>query len=66
MVRRPGDQPMFFENGRRGCGEGLVVEDGVLFFAGETVGDVEDLVERVREERIRVVSGMDSDGSAKL
>ncbi|WP_043633940.1 hypothetical protein [Desulfovibrio sp. TomC] len=65
MVRRPRDQTMFFENGRRGCGEGLVVKDSVLLLAGVTVGDVESLVERVREERIGVISGVDTVGSAK-
>lgn len=37
---------------------GLVEEDGVLLFAGETVGTVDDLIDRVREDRIREVSGL--------
>ncbi len=37
---------------------GLVEEDGVLLFAGETVGNVDDLIERVRESRIRDISGL--------
>lgn len=37
---------------------GLVEEDGVLLFAGETLGNVDDLIERVRESRIREVSGI--------
>jgi len=36
----------------------LVEEDGVLLFAGETIGDVEDLIDRVREGRIRDVAGL--------
>ena len=48
MVRRPSEQTMFFENGRRGCGEGLVVEKGVLLFAVETVGDVDSRDQRTK------------------
>ncbi|MEA4858138.1 AbrB/MazE/SpoVT family DNA-binding domain-containing protein [Solidesulfovibrio sp.] len=36
----------------------LVEEDGVLLFAGETIGTVDDLLDRVREDRIREISGL--------
>ncbi|EFL51638.1 transcriptional regulator, AbrB family [Solidesulfovibrio fructosivorans JJ]] len=37
---------------------GLVEECGVLVFGGETVGPVEELLDRVREDRTRDVSGL--------
>ena len=36
---------------------GLVEESGVLVFGGETIGPVDDLIDRVRADRIRDVSG---------
>jgi len=36
---------------------GLVEEDGVLLFSGETVGGIEELIDRVREDRIKEISG---------
>jgi AbrB family looped-hinge helix DNA binding protein len=37
---------------------GLVEEDGVLLFGGETLGEVDDLVERVRNDRARDIAGL--------
>lgn len=37
---------------------GLVEEDGVLLFGGETIGAVDDLVERVRSDRVRDIAGL--------
>lgn len=48
MPRRPGDPELVFDNDSQPTQDGLAVIDGVLLFVGETVGDVEGLIERVR------------------
>ena len=52
MPRRPGDPELVFDNDRQPTQDGLAVIDGVLLFAGETVGDVAELIDQTREDRI--------------